>query len=209
MIYLTYDTAIRAIACAMLTLFIVMAGATQSHAQNSDVTVAAFLGNPGQILTQNPDQLRTQVSKLATADPNTLSAIIGLMNNANKDQKNVIGKGLADAARNVLNTNQAYSIQIQTAVIRARDEEVRVAFTEALGDVRLGGTGGGPGGGGGGIGGPTNPQAGGSSSTGTPQYIGNAGTLTGLFTYSSSVSGLNNPTQPLGSRFNPSQSVSP
>lgn len=208
--YLTYVTAIRAIAGAMLTILIVMAGTTQSYAQqDSDVSVAAFLANPSQILMQNPDQLRTQVNKLATADPNTLSAILSLLNNANKDQKNAIGKGLGDAAKNALKANQAYAIQIQTAIIRARDEEVRLAFTNALGDVRLGGIGGGAGGAGGGIGGQTNPLAGGLSGTGTPQFIGNAGTLTGLFTYSSSVSGLNNPSRTVRSGFNPSRSVSP
>lgn len=178
---------IRIVACAMFAIFVVIASVGQTHAQQNS-SVASFLANPSQILTQNPDQLRVQVAGLATADPATLSVILSLLSTATKEQKDAIGKGLGDAAKNVLATNQAYSTQIQTAIIQTRDDEVRVAFTNTLGDVRLGGILGGGGLGGGG-GGQTNPQGNTPTTTGPAQPIGTPGTNTGLFSYNSSVSG--------------------
>src|SRR4051794_34689183 len=74
-------------------------------------TVSAFVANPSQMLQlfrSGGPQMISQVRDLAASDPATLQAILGLIANANSDQKKAIGAGLAQAARICVRTEQAY-----------------------------------------------------------------------------------------------------
>ena len=154
---------------------------------NNGVTV-------GQLLTQfangGPEMI-SRVRELA-ADPANLSALIGLLANANMAQKSALGAGLAQAARIALRNNQPYSFQIQQAVAETRDNDVQTAFAAVLGDQQIGAGGGGGGGGGGAVGGQTNPLGNGLP-TGPGLGFGGGSVLNGAFSYTGSASGANGP----------------
>jgi hypothetical protein len=175
-------------------LVITLASGQEPRAQQPPgLTVPSFLANPAQVLQQNPNGgplMITQIRDLAVSDPATLSAILGLLANANNDQKTAIGSALGQAARIVVRTNQAYGAQIQAAVAQTNDRVAMVAFTAVTGERELGGIGGGAGASGGAVGGQTNALSGAPSSTGAPQQIGGPGTPTGPFGITSSVTGL-------------------
>ena len=154
-------------------------------------TVNSFLANPGSLTQQFPSgggAMITQVRDLVASNPAALPAVMGLLANANPDQKSAIGSGLGQAARLCVRGDQAFAGQIQTAITQANDRAVTVAFTAVTGEEPLGGIGGGPGGGGGG-GGQLNPiPAGATGSTGVQAIEGKQVNTTG-FTYSGGVSG--------------------
>jgi hypothetical protein len=173
------------------------------------LTTNEFLANPSLLLEQDPNgriRLAATVREFAVADTATLQGILGLLANANKDQKIAIGRGLAQAARIVVRTNPTYANHIQEAVAQTKDQDLVLAYTVTSGDTQLGGIGGGFGGGGGGaVGGQTNPLPAGATSAGGIQPIGGPGTRTGLFSITSSVAG----SSAGGQTSTISQSVSP
>src|SRR5262249_39005605 len=133
----------------------------------------------------------SQLRELAVADPNNLSLIIGLIPDANKDQKTAIGAALGQAAKIVVKTNQAYANNILQAIAQTKDQDVFLAYSGVVPDQATAATGGGgAGGGGGGVGGQTNALAGSTGGTGTAQGIGGGSTPTGQFSFTSSVSGV-------------------
>jgi len=156
-----------------------------------------FLANPGQTLQQYPDGGTAMVSLLrevAIVDPNSLSPILALIPNANKSQKEAIGKALGQAAQVVVKTNQIYANKILQAIAETKDQDVFLAYSGGANDTGTAATGGGGGGAGGAgaggaSGGQTNTLGGTPSSTGTAQGIGGGSTPTGAFSYTSSVSG--------------------
>jgi hypothetical protein len=128
--------------------------ANHASAQNSP-SVTAFLANPRKLLTENPNggtKMVSQIEGLAI-DPPTLPTILSLLPDANADQKSAMGTALAQAAKIVVLTNQAYAAQIQRAIVATNDWQLKLAFVNALGDVVLGGEGGRPGS----LGGQTDP----------------------------------------------------
>src|SRR5581483_10627701 len=80
-------------------------------------TIQAFVADPSTLLSQYPNggpQLITQVRDLAASDPQTLSAIIGLLSRANPDQAAAIGTGLGQVALMAVRDDQDYATKIQT-----------------------------------------------------------------------------------------------
>jgi hypothetical protein len=165
--------------------------------QSQTVGVQTFLANPIALLNQNPKggpTLISQIRDLAVADPSTLDRILGLLSNANKDQKTAIASGLAQAAKIVVKTNAPYATRIQLAIADTKDQDVVLAYSAAAGEAPIGAAGGGGGGGGGGAsggasGGQTNSLPSAPTGTGTAQAINGSSTPTGQFSYTSSVSG--------------------
>jgi hypothetical protein len=155
--------------------------------------VAAFLADPQSLLKQYPnpnpnnpnDPMIAMVKGLALASPQTLLSLLSLLPNANKEEKQALGKGLAAAAAAVVATNPTYANDILQAITKTRDHELVLAATSGN---PTGGTGGGAGGGGA-VGGQTNTIQSIPSQTGPAQGIGSGSVPTGPFTTTSGVSG--------------------
>lgn len=181
----------------------------QPLSAQAPVDVRAFLGNPGQLLQDNPTggaRLLSRVRDLAIADPATLQPILNLLATANsrlneartdeereaiKAQKAAIGAGLAQAARILVRNNQqAYATQIQRLLLETQDQDAVLAFASIAGDQPIGAVAAAAAGGA--IGGQTNPLSGNPSGTGPALPIGGGSVNTGQFTYSSSVAPLSN-----------------
>lgn len=115
-------------------------------------TVQQFLANPSGLLTQFPNggpDLTKMVRDLAASNPQTLSALIGLLRGATPEQASAIGTGLGQAAELAVNTDPDYATEIQTAVVTASNDSAMVAFSAVVGgNVKLAAAGGGGGGGG-------------------------------------------------------------
>ena len=95
--------------------------------------------------------LAKMVRDLAASDPQTLSALVGLLRGATPEQASAIGTGLGQAAELAVNTDPDYATEIQTAVVTASNDSAMVAFSAVVGgDVKLAAAGPGGGGGGGG-----------------------------------------------------------
>jgi hypothetical protein len=181
---------LRFVVGAMLAAF-VMAGVGISAAsaqQSGTPTAAAFLANPGQLLQQNPNGgslLANSVQQLAVSDPSTFKPLIGMVANANDQQKSAIAQGLTRAAKAEVLTNQTLAQQWEGQIAAITDPTFKTAALDALGDVKLGAVGGAAGGNAGaGLGGP----GGGSGGGGTTQTIGSTPVSTPSFTFTGSTS---------------------
>jgi hypothetical protein len=168
--------------------------------------ITAFLADPQSLLKQFPnpnpnnpnDPMITMVKGLAISNPQTLLSLLSLLPNANKEEKQALGKGLADAAAAVVATNPTYANDILQAVAKTRDRDLVLAATTGN---PTGGTGGGAGGGGA-SGGQTNSTQTTPGQTGSAQSFGGGEQPTGPFSITSSVggsSGISNNTTTLGS----------
>ena len=92
-------------------------------------------------------ELVAQIRDLVVANKDTLGPVINLLAGANKDQKNAIAAGLAQAAKVVVGKrDQAYATQIQQAILDTKDQDVVLAYAGAAGDQPIGAAGGGGGG---------------------------------------------------------------
>lgn len=162
-------------------------GFTQDNA-----AVTAFLADPQNLLKSYPnpnpndpnDPMTQMVKGLAIANPTTLLSLLSLVPNANKAEKQALGKGLAAAAAAVVASNPTYANDILQAITKTRDHDLVLAATSGN---PTGGTGGG---GGGSSGGQTNSIAMTPTTTGPAQPIGPSSFATGPFSYTSSVSGV-------------------
>ena len=120
----------------------------------SERVVHEFLKDPAALLTQYPNggpQMIVAVRDLAASDPQTLDALIALLKTANPDQASAIGTGLGQVALMAVNTDQAFALQIQTAVAASGNTSALVAYSAVVGgNLKLAATtsGGGIGGGG-------------------------------------------------------------
>jgi hypothetical protein len=113
------------------------------------------------------------------------------LSSANKDQKDAIAKGMAQAAKVLAGRNdQADTNKIQQAALDTKDMDVILAF----GDQPIGAGGGGGGGGSGGASGGQTNALGGTTGTGSAQDIPGSSTPTGQFSYTSSVGGTGSTT---------------
>jgi hypothetical protein len=150
--------------------------------------ISAFTGNPGDLLAKSPEgggAMVSQIRDLAATDSAALGAIVGLIKDANDDQKRAIGSGLAQAARICVPKDQAYASQIQQAIADNKDPVVVLAYASTAGNEPIGaGPGAGsPGASGGataGLGVPTGLG-------GSVEGIGGNGVNTGQFSYTGSV----------------------
>ncbi|WP_339028233.1 hypothetical protein WI604_25735 [Bradyrhizobium symbiodeficiens] len=146
--------------------------------------ISAFQANPGQLLGQFPDGgqgLISQITDLASADKNTVAAIIALARNANEDQRKAIAQGLATAAKAYATGNDPGSAnQISQEVVASGLPEFQKAYAEAAGDTGTAAAGGGGGGGGGptASGPPSGGQNGGNGPNGNT-FAANGFSLTG------------------------------
>lgn len=138
--------------------------------------MAAFTAEAGKILQEFPEgggQMIARIRDLLASDSATLPLVIGLLPNANSEQKSAIGTAFAQAARICIKPDQAYAAQLQQAVVQTNDQTLMVAYSAAAGDqpiaataiagVALGGLGGGVGGANGATG-----NGFGNTGTGTP-----------------------------------------
>jgi hypothetical protein len=164
-------------------------------AENAQI-VRNFLQDTAQLLRQNPvggGNMVAQIRDLAVADPTTLQPILNMLANATKEQKSAIGSGLAQAARIVVRTNQAYATEIQESIAKTKDQDVVLAYAATAGDQPIGAVGGAAAGGGA-SGGQTAALNGGFRGGGGLENIGSGGVNTGQFSISSSVSGISGTT---------------
>jgi hypothetical protein len=182
------------------------AGAQQLRPQQ----IADFNGNPGQLLSQNPEgggEMVSKVRDLAASDPATLSGIMGLLAKSNTDQKRAIGSGLAQAARVCVSSDQDYANKIQQAIADSKDQDLVVAYAAASGNLPIGAGGGGAGSSGS-SGGATGVGTGIGAGAGIAEGIGGNGVNTPVFGITSSISSATNPNNNNGSTTI-STSVSP
>jgi hypothetical protein len=153
-------------------------------------TMSAFIANPGQLLTQflgGGDGLRTLARDYMSSDKGALAPLVGLLANANQDQRIAIAQGLADAAKLYAPTDLPEATEIQQAVAKTGLTEVIKAYASIAGDVGTGSTTAGAGGGGGG--GPTTFSTNTTPNTGTTSGTNNGTNTAGLTTGSGSASG--------------------
>lgn len=174
-------------------------GFAQTPAPQSAIApqVASFKANPQQFLSQYPNggpEMISRAREFAVTDPTVLDALIGLLANANKDQKAAIAAGLGQAARIVVRTDQAYATRIAQAIANTKDQDVVLAYAAAAGDVGVAATGGGGAGSAGASGGQTNSISAGATGGGSLEGINGSSTNTGPFSFTSSVSGIGSST---------------
>lgn len=132
--------------------------------------IQQFLSNPSGFLAQYPSggpQMSRAVKDLVASDPQTLNALISLLSQANPDQASAIGTGLGQVALLAVDTDQAFAVQIQTAIAQSGNTGALVAFSAVVGgDIKLAAATGGGGGGGGG------EEGTGTGPTSTSGFIG-------------------------------------
>jgi hypothetical protein len=179
-----------AVGLATLSTGVAQAACYTPQVQLPAQTISTFAGNPGQMLQQYASggpQMISQIRDLAASDPATLPLILGLVANANSEQKKAIGAGLAQAARICVRTDEAYANDIQQAIAKTKDQELVLAYTSVTGDQPTGAVGAAVSGGA--LGGQTNALPGGPTATGPAQGIGIPGVPTPQFSITSSVTG--------------------
>jgi hypothetical protein len=176
----------RVIKGAIVALSIVAAVGTNAASAQQTPSVSSFLANPSQLLQLDGGSLLSNAAEqLALTDPSTFGALLGLLPNANDAQKGAIGRGLAQAAKVLVLTNQELAVQWQQQIALVNDPSFKSAAAEALADVKLGSVGGGPGTG---LGGPGGGPAGGALEDIRPRSVG-----TLPFTVSASTAGAGVP----------------
>ena len=188
----------RLAGAAFVAVLLLAGGVQQGFAQQ--LTPDAFLKLTDQksILQSYPaggPELVAQIRDLVVGSKDTLAPVINLLAGANKDQKNAIAAGLAQAAKVVVGKrDQAYATQIQQAILDTKDQDVVLAYAGAAGDQPIGAAGGGGAASGGASGGQTNAVGGTPSGTGGAQDIPGGSTATGQFAFTSSVGGTGSTT---------------
>jgi hypothetical protein len=180
-------------------------GSTPAQAAVTPQQVTDFKANPSSALPrtpgaaqQNPSaaqlaQLTAFIRDLLLADPTTLNTIISLLTTANPAEQAAIGRGLAQAALAVVQTNRDLANQIQQAIAASGIQVAINAYAESAGNVVTAATGGGGtgGGGGGATGGGAPSGGGGGGSTGGTGGGTSSGGGSGLTTAGGSFSSSN------------------
>jgi hypothetical protein len=188
---------------ALVALGILLSGTSLTLSVQSGFAqdVSGFLNDPQAWLKQYPspnytdpnDPMTQTVKALAIANPQTLYSLLSLIPNANKAEKQALGKGLSEAAAAVVASNPTYANDILQAITKTHDHDLVLAATN---DTQTASTAGG-GGGGGALGGQTNSTQTTPTQTGGPQGINGGSSPTNPFSVSSSVTGsggISNPT---------------
>jgi hypothetical protein len=141
--------------------------------------ITAFSTNAAQLLQQYPDGGPAMISRirdLAASDPATLPILIGLLANANPNQRAAIGTGLGQAAQICVRTDQAYATEIQRLVAASGIAEAITALAAVIGDRPIGALGSGFGAVSTGAGGPINSVSAPLGGAGTLQTFGTSST---------------------------------
>lgn len=150
---MTVRLAVKLLVGATLVFSVQAANAQVGTPNVTPAQISAFQANPGQLLGQFPNGgqgLTSQIADLASADKNTVAAIIALARTANEDQRKAIAQGLATAAKAYASANDPASAnKIQQDVVASGLPELQKAYAEAAGDTGTAAAGGGGGGGGG------------------------------------------------------------
>jgi len=137
-------------------------GVSPAAAALTTQQVAQFVADPGALLKENPNgggRMVSQIRDLMLSDTclpspasphlascqDVLTAIIGLLANANAAQKSAIGTALGEAAQALLTTNPTLSNDIQTALAKAGDKLALEAYQTTVGNQAIGAAGGGGG----------------------------------------------------------------
>ncbi len=133
-------------------------------AQLTSQQVNQFVADPSSLLKANQNgggRLVSQVRDLMLSDAclpapaaphldacnQALSAIIGLLANANDAQKTAIGTGLGEAAQAMVTTNPTLANDIQTALAQSNEKIALEAYQTTVGNQAIAAAGGGGGGG--------------------------------------------------------------
>jgi hypothetical protein len=131
-------------------------------AQLTSTQVGQFVADPSALLKANPNgggRLVSQIRDLMLSDTclpspaaprlascqDVLTAIIGLLANANNAQKSAIGTGLGEAAQAMETTNPTLANDIQTALAKNGDKLALEAYQTTVGNQAIGAAGGGGG----------------------------------------------------------------
>jgi hypothetical protein len=160
----------------------------------SSSAISSFTSNPGGALAGAPQgggALVAQIRDLAASDSGTLSAITGLLKDANDDQKRAIGSGLAQAAKICLPKDQSYATQIQQSIADSKDSVLQLAYAASAGDQPIGAGAGAGGGSPGASGGATTGLGVPTGAGGGIEGINGNGVNTGQFSFTGSVTGAN------------------
>ena len=95
-------------------------GFSAVHAQQPQLpSVAEFLANPERLLQENPNGgtlLAKKVQQLALDDASTFKVLLGLLANANDQQKRAIAEGLVQAAKIEVLTDQTLAADWQQQI---------------------------------------------------------------------------------------------
>ena len=94
--------------------------------------VNAFLTDPATLLANNPsggEGLIAKVRDLVASSPDALQPVLGLLKDANAEQKTGIGNGLNQAAGVCLPGDQAFATEIQRQLAATGDKEAMLAYT--------------------------------------------------------------------------------
>jgi hypothetical protein len=132
----TPSVASFALALSLLPLVALDMSPVWAEQQIPDITASAFLADPPQIIRENPKggaRLAVEVRDLALSDPATLKPILGLVPEANKDQKAAIAAGLAWAARVEARLHPGYASEIEQAVTQTKDENLILGYAAGTG----------------------------------------------------------------------------
>jgi hypothetical protein len=132
----TPSVASFALALSLLPLVVLDVSPVWAEQQTPDITASAFLADPPQIIRENPKggaRLTVEVRDLALSDPATLKPILGLVPEANKDQKAAIAAGLAWAARVEARSNPGYASEIEQAVAQTKDQNLILGYAAGTG----------------------------------------------------------------------------
>jgi hypothetical protein len=183
----------RLVGAAFVSVLLMTVAPQPGFAQQTK-SAGDFLKDQSSILPAYPTGgpgLVAQIRDLLVADPtNTLDPVIKLLSSANKDQKNAIAAGLAQAGKILAGRkDQDDANKIQQAVLDTKDQDVVLAFAGAAGDQPIGAGGGGGAGSAGASGGQTSSLGGAPTGTGGAQPIDGSSSPTSPFSYTSSVSG--------------------
>lgn len=195
----------RIITGAIVAVSIVAAIGTNAANAQQTPSASSFLANPSQLLQQDFEGgslLSNAVEQLALTDPSTFGALLALLRDADEAQRGAIGRGLAQAAKVLVLTNQELAVQWQQQIALVNDPSFKTAAAEALADVKLGSVGGGPGSG---LGGPGGGPGGGAVEDIRPKSVG---TLPYTFTASTAGAGVPGGT-PGGTTTSPAGFTSP
>lgn len=132
--------------------------------------VSDFISNPGSLLGSG--DVASDVRDLVTADPATLSVVIGLLNKVpppSQDQQKAIGTGLGLAANLCIRPDPTFAGEIQKELVATNSSDAKREYAAITGNQLIGTVGGGGGGG-------STGASGGQTSA-----LGNAGTSSGFF----------------------------
>ena len=159
--------------------------------------VASFKASPELLLAQFPNggpELITRARELAVGDPTALDPLVALLAKATVDQKKAIAAGLGQARLIVFRSNREYSDLIARGIAETRDLDGVASFAAAAGDTGTAATGAAGAGSAGASGGQTSGLGQSGGAGGSVEGINGNSVNTGLFSFTSSVSGTGSST---------------